>query len=133
MKNALVARNFKLSYFNNDTVSWSITGPALGRDFQLRASRFTASQNIVPLTLNDVIDYCGVDNDLDGSKIVSMLGMNYEENYPVQLTSITDENYLFYASKTNGTITINSNTASAIYPVAYIDLNFLTTTVDNVG
>lgn len=133
LKNALVARNFKLSYFNNDTVSWSATGPALGRDLQLRASRFTASQNIVPLTLNDVIDYCGVDNDLDGSKIVSMLGMNYAETYPVQLMSVTDNNYLFYASKTYGTITTNSNTASAIYPVAYIDLNFLTTTVDNVG
>ncbi len=133
LKNALVAHDFKMSYFNNDTTSWSITGPALGTDFQLRASRFTANQNIVPLTLNDVVDYCGVDNDLDGNKIVSMLGMNYSENYPVQLMSITDNNYLFYASKTSGQITTDSNTASAIYPVAYIDLNFLTTTVDNVG
>lgn len=92
---------------------------------------------MVPLTLNDVVDYCGVDNDLDGGKIVSMLGLDtdhsYEENYPIQLMSITNNNYLFYASKTSGQITTNSNTASAIYPVAYIDLNFLTTTVDNVG
>lgn len=137
LKNALVTHDFKLSYFNNDTTSWSITGPALGTDFQLRANKFTANQTMVPLTLNDVVDYCGVDNDLDGNKIVSMLGLNasygYEENCPIQLTSITDNNYLFYASKTSGMITTDSNTASAIYPVAYIDLNFLTTRTDNVG
>ena len=88
---------------------------------------------MVPLTLNDVVDYCGVDNDLDGGKIVSMLGMNYSENCPVELMSITDDNYLFYVNKTTGAITTDSNGAAAIYPVAYIDLNFLTTTVDNVG
>lgn len=133
LKGALVAHDFKLSYFNNDTVSWIITGDALPYDLQLRASRFTTNQIMMPLTLTDVVNYCGIDTDLTGGKIISMLGMNYSENCPVELMSVTNNNDLFYVNKTTGEITTNSNGIAAIYPVAYIDLNFLTTTVDNVG
>ena len=133
LKGALVANNFKLSYFNNDTVSWIITGDALTNDLQLRASRFTTDQIMMPLTLTDVVNYCGADTDLTGDQIISMLGMNYSENCPVELMSITDDNYLFYVNKTTGAITTASNAVSAIYPVAYIDLNFLTITTDDLG
>lgn len=133
LKNALVARNFKMSYFDNDITIWSITGNALENDVQLHASRFTDNQTMAPLTLTDIVDYCGVGTDLTGQQILDMLGINYSENCPVQLMSATDNNYLFYVDKTTGAITTNQNTASAIYPVAYIDLNFLTTIVDNVG
>lgn len=87
----------------------------------------------MPLTLTDVVNYCGIDTDLTGDKIISMLGMNYSENCPVELMSVTNNNDLFYVNKTTGEITTNPNGIAAIYPVAYIDLNFLTTTVDNVG
>lgn len=133
LKNALVARSFKMSYFDNDITVWPITGNALENNVQLHASRFTDNQTMAPLTLTDIVDYCGVGTDLTGQQIVDMLGINYSENYPVQLMSATDNNYLFYVNKTTGAITTNSNTASAIYPVAYIDLNFLTTRTDNVG
>lgn len=120
--------------FDGSPTLWSVTSDAVPNDLQPRARRFTANQKIVPLTLSDIVEFCGIDEDLTGEKIINMIGMSYEDNYPIQLMSSYQEGQqVFYVNKTTGQITTGTSEQSVVYPVAYVDLNFLTIAYDNLG
>lgn len=118
---------------DNEAWSYGNSNSILEEGVKPAAYHMVSNQLVRPLTLEDVVCYCGNDNDLTATNVLNMLQFNYTESYPVMLMSANDSSQIAYLNKTTHKLEWNSGEASMIYPVAYFDLNFLTSDPTSLG
>lgn len=134
---ALVTHEFEQVLYNTSSEDkWIINTDGLGLTETYAPVDYLMSTNqrVFPLTLKDIIDYLGVDTTaLTSEQIVEFLDLNNSNASNVCLMSaLENDNSNVFGLSNTGTLSINSDSGS-IYPVAYIDLNYLSLDAGNLG
>lgn len=134
---ALVTHKFEQVLYNTSSEDkWIINTDGLGLTETYAPVDYLMSTNqrVFPLTLKDIIDYLGVDTTaLTSEQIVEFLDLNNSNASNVCLMSaLENDNSNVFGLSNTGTLSINSDSGS-IYPVAYIDLNYLSLDASNLG
>ena len=134
---ALVTHKFEQVLYNTSSEDkWIINTDGLGLTETYAPVDYLMSTNqrVFPLTLKDIIDYLGVDTTaLTSEQIVEFLDLNNSNASNVCLMSaLENDNSNVFGLSNTGTLSINSDSGS-IYPVAYIDLNYLSLDAGNLG
>lgn len=125
LHHALVSHDFEQVLYGDSTSSWMVSGTALSSPLQPIDKKIIANQTVRPLTLEDIVEYLGAgDENLTGDNIKTMLNnLDYSESHPAVLMS-SYNNGVLHLNKESGAIEDGSYDC-IIYPVAYIDLNYL--------
>lgn len=133
LHHALVSHDFEQVLYGDTTSSWTISGTALSSSLQPIDKKIIANQTVRPLTLEDIVEYLGAgDENLTGDNIKTMLN-NLDgsgSDYAVLMSS--HNNGVLEINKTSGAIDDGTDD-SLIYPVAYVDLNYLFNTPFDLG
>lgn len=133
LHHALVSHDFEQVLYGDSTSSWMVSGTALSSSLQPIDKKIIANQTVRPLTLEDIVEYLGAgDENLTGDNIKTMLN-NLDgsgSDYVVLMSS--HNNGVFQIDKTSGAIQDGTDD-SLIYPVAYVDLNYLFNTPLDLG
>lgn len=133
LHHALVSHDFEQVLYGDSTSSWMVSGTALSSSLQPIDKKIIANQTVRPLTLEDIVEYLGAgDENLTGDNIKTMLN-NLDgsgSDYVVLMSS--HNNGVFQIDKTSGAIQDGADD-SLIYPVAYVDLNYLFNTPLDLG
>ena len=133
LHHALVSHGFEQVLYGDTTSSWMVSGTALSSSLQPIDKKIIANQTVRPLTLEDIVEYLGAgDENLTGDNIKTMLN-NLDgsgSDYAVLMSS--HNNGVFQIDKMSGAIQDGTDD-SLIYPVAYVDLNYLFNTPLDLG
>lgn len=133
LHHALVSHDFEQVLYGNSTSSWMVSGTALFSALQPIDKKIIANQTVRPLTLEDIVEYLGAgDENLTGDNIKTMLN-NLDgsgSDYAVLMSSYNND--VLQIDKTSGAIQ-DTTGDSLIYPVAYVDLNYLFNTPFDLG
>ena len=133
LHHALVSHDFEQVLYGDTTSSWMVSGTALSSSLQPIDKKIIANQTVRPLTLEDIVEYLGAgDENLTGDNIKTMLN-NLDgsgSDYAVLMSS--HNNGVLQIDKTSGAIQDGTDD-SLIYPVAYVDLNYLFNTPLDLG
>lgn len=133
LHHALVSHDFEQVLYGDTTSSWMVSGTALSSSLQPIDKKIIANQTVRPLTLEDIVEYLGAgDENLTGDNIKTMLN-NLDgsgSDYAVLMSS--HNNGVLEINKTSGAIDDGTDD-SLIYPVAYVDLNYLFNTPFDLG
>lgn len=133
LHHALVSHDFEQVLYGDTTSSWMVSGTALSSSLQPIDKKIIANQTVRPLTLEDIVEYLGAgDENLTGDNIKTMLN-NLDgsgSDYVVLMSSYN--NGVLQIDKTSGAIQDGTDD-SLIYPVAYVDLNYLFNTPLDLG
>lgn len=133
LHHALVSHDFEQVLYGDTTSSWMVSGTALSSSLQPIDKKIIANQTVRPLTLEDIIEYLGAgDENLTGDNIKTMLNNldGSRSDYAVLMSS--HNNGVFQIDKMSGAIQDGTDDSS-IYPVAYVDLNYLFNTLLDLG
>ncbi len=133
LHHALVSHDFEQVLYGDTTSSWMVSGTALSSSLQPIDKKIIANQTVRPLTLEDIVEYLGAgDENLTGDNIKTMLNNldGSRNDYAVLMSS--HNNGVLQIDKTSGAIQDGTDD-SLIYPVAYVDLNYLFNTPLDLG
>lgn len=134
LHHALVNHDFEQVLYGDSTSSWMVSGTALDSPLQPIDKKIIANQTVRPLTLEDIVEYLGAgDENLTGDNIKAMLN-NLDYNDPIDYAVLmsSHNNGVLKIVKASGVIE-DSTDECVIYPVAYVDLNYLFNTPLDLG
>lgn len=133
LHHALVNHDFEQVLYGDSTTNWMVSGTALNSPLQPIDKKIIANQTVRPLTLEDIVEYLGAgDENLTSDNVKTMLNnLDYSQSYPAVLMS-SHNNGVLKIDKASGAIE-DSTDDSVIYPVAYVDLNYLFNTPLDLG
>ena len=132
LRHALVNHDFEQVLYSDNIENWMVSGTALSSSLQPIDTKTIANQAVRPLTLEDIVEYLGAgDENLTADNVKTILNFDDSRSDLVVLMSSFEEQ-VFQIDKTSGEIG-NGDDESLIYPVAYVDLNYLYNAPDNLG
>ena len=133
LHHALVDHEFEQVLYGDSTSSWMVSGTALDSPLQPTDKKNIANQTVRPLTLEDIVEYLGAgDENLTGDNIKTMLNNLDGSGSDHAVLMSSHNNGVLQIDKTSGAITDGTDD-SLIYPVAYVDLNYLFNTPLDLG
>ena len=134
LHHALVDHDFEQVLYGDSTSSWMVSGTALDSPLQPIDKKIIANQAVRPLTLEDIVEYLGAgDENLTGDNIKTMLNnLDYSDPIDYAVLMSSHNNGVLKINKASGVIE-DSTDECVIYPVAYVDLNYLFNTPIDLG
>ena len=134
LHHALVGHDFEQVLYGDSTSSWMVSGTALSSPLQPIDKKVIANQLVRPLTLEDIVEYLGAgDENLTGDNIKTMLNnLDYSDPIDYAVLMSSHNNGVLKIDKASGVIE-DSADECVIYPVAYVDLNYLFNTPFDLG
>lgn len=133
LHHALVSHDFEQVLYGDTTSSWMVSGTALSSSLQPIDKKIIANQTVRPLTLEDIVEYLGAgDENLTGDNIKTMLNNLDGSGSNDAVLMSSHNNGVFQIDKMSGAIQDGTGD-SLIYPVAYVDLNYLFNTPLDLG
>lgn len=126
LHHALVGHDFEQVLYDDSTTNWMVSGTALNSPLQPTDKKIIVSQLVRPLTLEDIVEYLGAgDENLTGDNIKTMLNnLDYSSGTDYAVLMSSHNNGVLKIDKASGVIE-DSADECVIYPVAYVDLNYL--------
>lgn len=134
LHHALVNHDFEQVLYGDSTSSWMVSGTALSSSLQPIDKKIIANQTVRPLTLEDIVEYLGAgDENLTGDNIKTMLNnLDYSNPIDYAVLMSSHNNGVLKIVKASGVIEDGADEC-VIYPVAYVDLNYLFNTPLDLG
>ena len=134
LHHALVNHDFEQVLYGDSTTNWMVSGTALSSPLQPIDKKVIANQLVRPLTLEDIVEYLGAgDENLTGDNIKTMLNnLDYSNLIDYAVLMSSHNNGVLKIDKASGAIE-DSTDECVIYPVAYVDLNYLFNTPLDLG
>lgn len=134
LHHALVNHDFEQVLYGDSTTNWMVSGTALDSPLQPIDKKIITNQLVRPLTLEDIVEYLGAgDENLTGDNIKAMLNnLDYSDPIDYAVLMSSHNNGVFKIVKASGVIE-DSTDECVIYPVAYVDLNYLFNTPLDLG
>ena len=134
LHHALVNHDFEQVLYGDSTTNWMVSGTALSSPLQPIDKKVIANQLVRPLTLEDIVEYLGAgDENLIGDNIKTMLNnLDYSNLIDYAVLMSSHNNGVLKIDKASGAIE-DSTDECVIYPVAYVDLNYLFNTPLDLG
>ena len=134
LHHALVNHDFEQVLYGDSTTNWMVSGTALDSPLQPIDKKIITNQLVRPLTLEDIVEYLGAgDENLTGDNIKAMLNnLDYSDPIDYAVLMSSHNNGVLKIVKASGVIE-DSTDECVIYPVAYVDLNYLFNTPLDLG
>ena len=134
LHHALVNHDFEQVLYGDSTTNWMVSGTALDSPLQPIDKKIITNQLVRPLTLEDIVEYLGAgDENLTGDNIKAMLNnLDYSDPIDYAVLMSSHNNGVLKIVKASGAIDDGTDD-SLIYPVAYVDLNYLFNTPFDLG
>lgn len=134
LHHALVNHDFEQVLYGDSTTNWMVSGTALDSPLQPIDKKIITNQLVRSLTLEDIVEYLGAgDENLTGDNIKAMLNnLDYSDPIDYAVLMSSHNNGVLKIVKASGVIE-DSTDECVIYPVAYVDLNYLFNTPLDLG